>query len=143
MFLRISIFLVLLRCGGPDDLMPQEVLELNATYMKYVPGAGGGKGIMFKVLSPDSVANLTVQKFVVNDIEIPAHIFYDKGTTLIEATLFYEDPEMTVDNENPDPVDPVLFNQEEFTGIMYYTIGTVPDSLFIDGFTEVEAPMYK
>ena len=143
MLLRISILLVFLRCGGPDDLMPQEVLELNATYMKYVPGAGGGKGIMFKVHSLDSVANLSIQKFVVNNIEVPSHIFYDKGTTLIEATMFYEDPEITVGNENPDPVDPVLYNMEEFTGIIYYTIGTVSDSLFIEGFSEVESPMYK
>ncbi len=143
MLLRISIFLVLLRCGGPDNLVPEEILELNATYMKYVPGAGGGKGIMFKVLSPDSVPNLSIQKFVVNDIEVPAHIFYEKGTTLIEATMFYEDPEMTVDNENPEPVNPVLFNQEDFSGTIYYTLGAVADSLIIDEFTELESPMYQ
>ncbi len=143
MLLRISILLIFLRCGGPDDLVPEEVLELNATYMKYVPGAGGGKGITFKVLSPDSVANLSIQKFVVNDVVVPSHIFYDKGTTLIEATMFYEDPEMIVGNENPEPVDAVLFNQEEFTGIIYYTIGTVSDSLFIDEFRELESPMYQ
>lgn len=124
-------------------MVPQEASELNATYMKYVPGAGGGRGITFKVHSPDSVANLSIQKFVVNDVEVPGHIFYDKGTTLIEANVFYEDPEMTIDNENPEPVDPVLYNQDEYSGKIYYTIGTVPDSLFIDEFREVESPMYQ
>lgn len=143
MFLRISILLVLLRCGGPvDDMPPREATELNATYMKFVPGAGGGKGITFKVHSTDSVANLSVQKFVVNNIEVPAEVFYDQGT-LIEGTLFYEDPEMTVDNLNPEPVDAVLYNQDEFTGVIYYTMGAVSDSLIIDEFRKIESPLYK
>lgn len=142
MLLRISVLLVLLQCGS-KDIVPEEIMDIDATYMRFVPGAGGGRGIVFKVRSGDVMTGLEIDKFEVNGIEVPAVVHYEAGTTLIEATMFYADPEIMEGHENPDPIDPVLYQQENYSAIIHFTASGESGTLEVKDFEEVESPMFQ
>lgn len=138
---RLTLLLVLLQCGGPSStiVFPQKV---QASYMKYVPGAGGGKGITFRISTTDSIPDLKVTRFEVNGITLPTSLYYRDGNTFIEASKFYAAPEPSLEDEHPEPPDPVLFNQEDFTAVLFFTHNGQPDSIHIREFQKEESPLY-
>lgn len=139
MYTRL-LFLVLLftQCSSPIKMTKKQLSDAPASYMRYIPGAGGGKGILFKVYLKNTPEDLKIDRFVVNDIEVPATL----EDSLIVASLFYVDPEPTMDNPNPEPVDPVLFNQDKFEAVIYFSTQGATDSVHIQNFTEEEQPLY-
>lgn len=139
MFVRI-LFLALLftQCASPEKTTKKQIANASASYMRYIPGAGGGKGILFKVPLKNNVENFRIDKFLVNGIEVPAEI----EDSLIIASIFYVDAEPTMENPNPEPVDAVLFNEEKFEAVIYYSIQSKVDSVHITHFSEEEQPLY-
>ncbi len=132
---------MLLQCGGPPSMSTFQASELDASYMKYVPGAGGGKGIIFRVTSPDSIANLKVISFEVNGFNIPAELVYSQGQTVIEASRFYQQPE-TSEGGDERPFNTPLYNANSYKAVITYEYGHKVDSIQLTDFREEESPMY-
>ena len=115
----------------------KQLNEASASYMRCIPGAGGGKGILFKVALNKPIEDLQIDRFVVNATEVPATL---ENNTIV-ASVFYADPEPTMDNPNPEPIDPVLFNQNEFEAVIYFSNQGKTDSVLIKNFVEEEQPL--
>ena len=140
MFVRLLLLgLLFAQCASPIKATKKQLTNAPASYMRYIPGAGGGKGIMFKVILKDSPETFTINRFVINHVEVPADI----EDSLIIASVFYADTEPTMDNPDPEPVDPVLFNQDTFEAVIYFSTNGIEDSVRITNFSEEEQPLYQ
>ncbi|WP_417600984.1 hypothetical protein [Owenweeksia hongkongensis] len=139
MFVRI-LFLALIftQCTTSTKTTTNQPAEDSASYMRYIPGAGGGKGIIFTVPLKNPSKTLLINRFLINGIEVPAKI----ENNLIIASVFYANREPTVENPNPEPMDPVLFNENTFEAVIYYSNDGVNDSLRVTNFTEEKQPLY-
>lgn len=139
MYIRLLILTILFaQCSSPIKMSKKQLSEAPASFMRYIPGAGGGKGITFKVPFKSPSSDFAIERFVVNNIELPAVL---EDSTIV-ASVFYAEAEPTMDNPNPDPINPVLFNAETFQATIYFSLQGVSDSVFIKNFIEEEQPFY-
>lgn len=134
----LVLALLLVQCASPTKTTKTQLPDTSATYMKYIPGAGGGKGILFKIDIKNSPEILSIDRLVINNIEVPANL----DRRIINASVFYADTEPTMDNPNPEATDPVLFNQENFEAVVYYSNNGRQDSIKVTNFSEIEQPLY-
>ncbi len=135
---RLLLFtLIFTQCTSSINLSKKQLSDAQASYVRYIPGAGGGKGILFKVALKETPEDLQIDRFVVNTIEVPATV----SDSLIVASVFYADIEPSMDNPNPEPVDAILFNQSEFEAIIYFSSQGKNDSVQIKHFVEEEEPL--
>ena len=137
LLMTLPIAVLLLQCSSAN--IPIGSFDKGyQSYMKYIPGAGGGRGISFRVTIPGSSENLKVNKFVVNGINLP-FTFQD---SILTASIFYEDPMPTLEEPNPEPADAVLFNQSTFEAVIHYSIDGQMDTVVLNNFHEEEQPLY-
>lgn len=106
--------------------------------MKYVPGAGGGKGIMFTIVLKSIPSDFAASNLVVNGIELPVTM---EGNS-VNASVYYSDPEPTLKNPNPEPKDAVLFNATTFVAVLNFSVESKKGSITIKDFQEKEQPLY-
>ncbi len=134
---RILPLLILLQCSSVSKKESLLITDnLNCTYHKYISGAGGGKGILFRVSLADSISDFKIQKFVVNGIELPSAVSYQNGQTHIEASKFYATtPNVQGESQTVSP-EPILFNATEYSGRLEVLAGTKLLKLKLVNFSE-------
>lgn len=133
----LPLVFLFIQCSS-SKVTPAALEKPVQKYMKYVPGAGGGKGIMFMIEMNEPDTNLKIEKVVVNGFELE---FTVRGS-VITASKFYMDPDRTVEDPNPEPVDPVLYNQDSFVAEVQFLLNEKKGSVTLSDFTEEEQPLY-
>lgn len=133
----LPLVFLFIQCSS-SKITPTALEKPVHKYMKYVPGAGGGKGIMFMIEMNEPDTNLKIEKVVVNGFELE---FTVRGS-VITASKFYMDPDRTVEDPNPEPVDPVLYNQDSFVAEVQFLLNEKKGSVTLRDFTEEEQPLY-
>lgn len=93
---------------------------------------------MFIIEMNEPSTDLNIEKVTVNGFELE---FSVRGS-VITASKFYMDPDRTVEDINPEPVDPVLYNQDNFVAEIQYSINEKKGSVKLNDFTEEEQPLY-
>lgn len=139
MIFRLGLLsLLFIQCASPLKVQKRALQEAEKTVMKFVPGAGGGRGVDFRITLQDTIEQMNIVSFSVNDVDLEPHLRANQ----IEATIFYADPERTVDNEDPPLPDPVLYNAEEYSALLIFEANGKQDSIRFNDFKEIEAPLY-
>lgn len=115
--------------------------DYRASYMRYVPGAGGGRGIIFRV-ETDSIPGLEVTSFEVNGTELPSELFYEDGKMRIQASRFYADPERAEGAGTPPANKAPLYFAESYHAIIRYRHEGQKDSLVVSNFEKEDSPLY-
>lgn len=139
MWTRISFLLVLLQCGSPQNLA--EKLTPDATVTKYVPGAGGGVGVTFKVNFDEELSGAELLHFVVNGDTLDAAISQVNPMAL-EANKFYRYPE---DSGGDPPADwkAPLYNATDYQADLYFQVGGEKHKIVITEITQTSGPLYQ
>lgn len=139
MFTRIAFLFVLLQCGSPQNLAQK--LQPDASYTKYVPGAGGGVGITFKVSFEANTETAEFKTMVVNGDTLEAAIIR-VDPMAIEANKFYPYPEDSEGNPPPSWSAP-LYEAEEYNAELYFLVGGEKHKIIVTEFAQKRGPLYQ
>ncbi len=142
MVLRMAILLlVFTQCSSSKSNLVKLSVNDKASYQIYNPGAGGGQGVNFEINLSDSVANLQPIMLIVNGDTLK-NLELLKNQQTVVASLFYPDPEPTVDNPNPKPIAKPLIGSAAYQGTLVYKVLEKEYTLEIKDFIEKESPLF-
>jgi len=139
MWMRISLLWVLMQCGSPQNLADK--LQPDASYTKYVPGAGGGVGVNFTISFEANTETAEFKTMVINGDTLDAAIA-QVDPMAIEGNKFYPYPEESEGNPPADWSAP-LYQASEYTGELYFLVGGEKHKIVITEFAQRPAPLYQ
>lgn len=146
--MRIFVYSLLIICLCSCQLLKKrsaiKPIINKATYQKYIPGEGGGKGILFVFNFANLKDSLHFSKLTVNQ-ESLKFTSYEKGASFfIESSRFYSDPDRDPDGNGSQEefAKSALFNAEKYTATLFYNSQDGQDSIVIDQFIALETLLY-
>jgi len=137
LFAILVIIALSTSCASSAHTYKTGLQDADRSYVKYVSGAGGGKGVYFEVSLKGLPSPIKVNRFVVNGVELPP----EQSDSTLTAAIFYASAERIQDDAHPEPENPVLFNAATFEAVIHFSSNGVTDSVKLDGFKEGEQPM--
>ncbi len=139
MWLRISLVLLMLQCSGSHNLADQ--LKPEASFEKYVAGAGGGAGVRFQVGFEQTLTEANFKHFIINGDTLEAAIL-SIDPFAIEASRFYANPE-PVEGGGYQPDPKPLYDTNQYRGILVFELDGKEHELIISEFTQKPSPVYE
>tara|TARA_R110002124_G_scaffold109887_1_gene263352 strand:- start:941 stop:1381 length:441 start_codon:yes stop_codon:yes gene_type:complete len=138
------LFLVFASCHSQKKLVEKALEAKNPSFQKYLPGDGGGKGILFFVEFPHVSANIKISQFSVNDQILPFKLVGYKDGEKLEALCFYENPERNPDAKNSmeEFENAPLFRAQKYSAVIQFQIDGQSDTIQVNSFKELEIQMY-
>lgn len=142
MFWRLTSLLILMQCSQAGSLTSISADDYDATFHKYIPGAGGGKGIIFTITFQDSLPKYVhLKEFVVNGEVVEGKIVTYSPKAVVQGSKFYREPRRTIQNPEPEPASMPLFNAEEFQGTLTLTSENTDYTISIEDFAQTSTQL--
>lgn len=123
-------------CGSSVKTCKKHLQEAERSYVKYVSGANGGKGVYFEISLGKLPSSIQVNKFVVNGVSLPP----EQNDSIVSTAIFYSVSPPAEGDLKPEAQNPELFEAENFEAVIHFSHNGVADSVRLKGFTEGEQP---
>lgn len=142
--LTIILAFGMVGCHSNKKMNKAPVQDIEATYQKYLPGEGGGKGIIFTIRFTSKQENLEITALSINGQTLKPVMVPGENGFKLEASHFYADPDRDPDAKGSrDEFEKApLFNTQSYTAVIQYNYDDQSGNFTIEDFQELEMLIY-